>query len=145
MIALIQRVSHSSVDIENETVASIGRGVLVLLGVEKDDDELKAERLVERVLNYRIFPDDQDKMNLSVKDINGGVLVVSQFTLVADTRKGTRPSFSRAGSPHSAEQLYNHFVSSVRSRLSQVQCGSFGADMKVNLRNDGPVSFILTV
>lgn len=143
MIALIQRVSESSVFIASECVAAIEQGVLVLLGVEKTDEVAAGERLADRILAYRIFPDQDDKMNLSVQDIAGGVLVVSQFTLAADTRKGLRPSFSSAAAPEVGQRLYDHFVDYMRSKHDQVASGRFGADMKVSLVNDGPVSFIL--
>ncbi len=143
MIALIQRVSSAQVSVAGEVIGSIGRGILVLLGVAREDDASRAQRLVERVLGYRIFPDTADKMNLSVQDIAGGVLVVSQFTLVADTKKGARPSFSSGADPVLGEQLYESFIGHLRARHAQVATGRFGADMQVALVNDGPVTFIL--
>lgn len=144
MIALIQRVREASVTIAGEQVAAIKAGLLVLLGVEKGDDEPQARKLVERVLNYRIFEDRAGKMNLSVKDTNGQVLVVSQFTLAADTRRGRRPSFSSAADPVLGERLYRFYLENMRESLAQVQSGRFGADMQVALINDGPVTFMLT-
>lgn len=145
MIALIQRVKQAKVEVNSNTTGEIGQGILVLLGVEKEDDEAKAKRLCERVLNYRIFSDEQDKMNLNVRQIGGGVLVVSQFTLVADTRKGNRPSFSSGATPEQGEALYEYFVSQVNSHGIQCETGKFGADMQVSLINDGPVTFQLSI
>jgi D-aminoacyl-tRNA deacylase len=143
MIALIQRVSQASVSVEASAVANIAVGLLVLLGVEKGDQVAQAQKLAERVVNYRVFEDQDGKMNLSVQDIGGEVLVVSQFTLAADTRKGRRPSFSSAAEPALGESLYNSYVERVRELLGAVQCGRFGANMQVALVNDGPVTFIL--
>lgn len=143
MIALIQRVSQASVSVEASAVASIAAGLLVLLGVEKGDQAAQARKLAERVVNYRVFEDADGKMNLSVQDIGGEVLVVSQFTLAADTRKGRRPSFSSAAPPELGESLYNSYIARVRELLGAVQCGRFGANMQVALVNDGPVTFIL--
>ncbi|MGS2722743.1 D-aminoacyl-tRNA deacylase [Porticoccus sp. GXU_MW_L64] len=145
MLGLIQRVSRADVVVAGETVGEINRGILLLLGVQKGDDKAKADKLIHKVLNYRIFPDDDGKMNRSVADIGGGVLVVSQFTLAADTRKGLRPSFSSAAPPAEAEQLYNYFVEQIRAQHSPVATGEFGGDMKVSLCNDGPVTFMLEV
>lgn len=145
MKGLIQRVTHASVTVDGETVGEIGPGILLLLGVEQGDDPDVAERLLEKVLAYRIFSDDAGKMNLSLRDVNGGLLVVSQFTLVADTRKGLRPSFSSAADPATGRQLYDTFLSLAQSRYPNVQAGRFGADMKVSLLNDGPVTFLLEV
>lgn len=144
MIALIQRVSESSVKVDGEVVGEIGKGLLVLLGVEKEDDEAKAKRLVERVTTYRVFEDDAGKMNLSVKDVGGSVLVVSQFTLPADTKKGTRAGFSRGAHPADAERLYDYFSDRCLEVLP-TERGQFAADMKVSLVNDGPVTFWLQV
>lgn len=144
MIALIQRVSEASVRVDGELVGSINEGLLVLLGVEKDDDEAKAKRLVEKVTNYRVFSDEQGKMNLSVKQVNGSVLVVSQFTLPADTKKGTRAGFSRGAHPEEAERLYTYFSDQCANMLP-TERGRFAADMKVSLVNDGPVTFWLQV
>ncbi|WP_409309225.1 D-aminoacyl-tRNA deacylase [Pectobacterium sp. B1J-3] len=145
MIALIQRVSSASVTVGHEVVGEIGKGLLVLLGVEQGDDERKAERLCERVLGYRLFSDDNDKMNLNVSQVGGSVLVVSQFTLVADTQKGMRPSFSRGAEPAEADRLYQYFVEQCRKREMTTETGRFAADMKVALVNDGPVTFWLQV
>lgn len=143
MLALIQRVSEAQVTIEAETVATIGPGLLVLLGIQKADDEKVAERLLDKVLAYRVFADDEGKMNRSVSDCQGGLLLVSQFTLAADTGKGLRPSFSSAMPPAAAESLYDYFLAQARLRHEDVQCGRFGADMQVSLTNDGPVTFML--
>ncbi|EKP4478411.1 D-tyrosyl-tRNA(Tyr) deacylase [Cronobacter dublinensis] len=145
MIALIQRVTHASVRVGEEVTGEIGPGLLVLLGVEKEDDEQKANRLCERVLGYRIFSDEQGKMNLNVQQAGGSVLVVSQFTLPADTEKGLRPSFSRAAPPEQAEALYDYFVSRCRATGIKTQTGRFAADMQVSLTNDGPVTFWLQI
>ena len=145
MKALIQRVNQASVSVGGVVVGSIAQGVLVFLGVEKQDDEVAADKLLKKILNYRIFSDEDDKMNLSVLDVNGGVLLVSQFTLVADTQKGLRPSFSSAAKPADAERLYNYTVGSASKLTENVQQGVFAADMKVSLLNDGPVTFMLEV
>lgn len=145
MIALIQRVSEASVKVEGKIVGEIEKGLLVLLGVEKDDDEAKAKRLTERVLGYRIFEDDAGKMNLNVQQAGGSVLVVSQFTLPADTQKGMRPSFSKGADPVEAERLYEYFSQCCRDTGITTQNGQFAADMKVALVNDGPVTFWLQV
>ncbi|MGR5195529.1 D-aminoacyl-tRNA deacylase [Vibrio rotiferianus] len=144
MIALIQRVSEAAVRVDGEVVGEIDQGLLVLLGVEKDDDEAKAKRLMERVTTYRVFEDDEGKMNLNVKQVNGKVLVVSQFTLPADTKKGTRAGFSRGAHPVDAERLYDYF-SDLCEEVLPTQRGRFAADMKVSLINDGPVTFWLQV
>lgn len=143
MIGLIQRVSEAKVVVAQETIGAIQQGILLLLGVEKEDDEVKAARLLERVLNYRIFEDDSGRMNRSLKDINGELLIVSQFTLPADTRKGNRPSFTPAAPPELGEQLYDYVCAQARSHLGTVHTGQFGADMRVHLVNDGPVTFWL--
>ena len=145
MIGLIQRVAHASVVVEGECVGQIERGILLLLGVEKADDAAKAERLLERVLGYRIFPDEAGKMNNSLRDIGGGLLIVPQFTLPADTRKGMRPSFTPAAPPEQGKALFDVFVERARAQQLCVQTGIFGADMQVSLLNDGPVTFWLTV
>ncbi|MGC6248055.1 D-aminoacyl-tRNA deacylase [Bisgaard Taxon 45] len=144
MIALIQRVSQAKVDVDNQTVSEIGHGLLVLLGVQKDDDHAKADRLIEKVLNYRVFSDEEGKMNLNVQQVNGQVLVVSQFTLAADTQKGLRPSFSRGASPDTAEALYDYVVKKCGEKIPTF-AGQFAADMQVSLTNDGPVTFWLEV
>ncbi|MGM3173838.1 D-aminoacyl-tRNA deacylase [Dickeya lacustris] len=145
MIALIQRVSAASVVVDGDTIGEIAHGLLVLLGVEQGDDEQKATRLCEKVIGYRIFSDDNGKMNLNVQQTGGSLLVVSQFTLAADTQKGMRPSFSRGAAPAQAEQLYQYFVSQCREHGVMTQTGRFAADMKVSLVNDGPVTFWLQV
>lgn len=145
MIALIQRVSSASVTVDNAIVGEIAGGLLVLLGVEQGDDEKKADRLCERVLGYRIFSDENGKMNLNVQQAGGSLLVVSQFTLAADTQKGMRPSFSRGAEPTEADRLYRYFVAQCRERGMQTETGRFAADMKVALVNDGPVTFWLQV
>ena len=143
MLGLIQRVSSASVVIDYETVGDIDQGILLLLGVQKHDAMGSADKLLRKVLNYRMFSDPEGKMNLSLSDINGGLLIVSQFTLAADTKKGLRPSFSSAAPPEQAENLYNHFVSHATQQHLKVQNGRFGADMQVCLVNDGPVTFML--
>lgn len=145
MQGLIQRVTHAKVEVSGECVGAIGKGILLLLGVEKLDDESTADKLLHKVSNYRIFTDDAGKMNLSLKDIEGELLVVSQFTLAADTKKGMRPSFSSAGTPAQAAALYDYFVAQAKAAGIQVQTGQFAADMQVSLCNDGPVTFSLSV
>ncbi len=145
MIGLIQRVTHASVTVDQQLIGEIGPGLLVLLGVEKDDNQAKAKRLMEKVLGYRIFSDEQGKMNLNVQQAGGSVLVVSQFTLAADTEKGMRPGFSRGAPPDQAEALYQHFVELCQAQGIHTQTGQFAADMKVALTNDGPVTFWLQV
>jgi D-tyrosyl-tRNA(Tyr) deacylase len=145
MIGLLQRVSAASVAVEGKPVGAIERGILVLIGVERGDAEAQAERLVERVLGYRVFPDDAGKMNRSVRDIGGGLLLVPQFTLAADTTKGTRASFTSAAAPDEGRRLFDLVVELARARHGNVATGSFGADMKVTLVNDGPVTFWLRV
>ncbi len=144
MIAFIQRVRHAQVDVNQQTIGKIQQGLLVLLGVEKEDDLKKADKLLEKVLNYRIFADENGKMNLGVKSIGGELLVVSQFTLAADTQKGLRPSFSKGAEPEKAQALYEYFVRQAKSQI-HTETGQFGADMQVMLCNDGPVSFWLQV
>lgn len=143
MIGLIQRVSRAQVAVEGKTVGQIGQGILLLLGVEKNDTEAHAKRLCERVLGYRIFPDDTGRMNLSLKDIQGGLLIVPQFTLPADTRKGTRPSFTPAAHPELGKQLFDSFYQYAEEQHSFTRKGIFSADMQVSLINDGPVTFWL--
>jgi D-tyrosyl-tRNA(Tyr) deacylase len=145
MIGLIQRVSEATVVVEGRTVGRIGRGLLVLVGVEKHDDEAIAKRLLDRLLGYRVFPDAEGKMNLSLTDIAGELLLVPQFTLAADTHKGTRPSFSSAAAPELGAELFASFVRMARESHPKVGTGVFGADMKVSLINDGPVTFWLRV
>ena len=142
MIALIQRVTAAKVEVEGEITGQIGKGLLVLLGVEKEDNHAKAEKLLEKVLSYRVFSDEDGKMNLNVQQAGGAILVVSQFTLVADTQKGLRPSFSKAASPALAEEMYDYFVEKCGQKISTFT-GRFAADMQVSLTNDGPVTFWL--
>lgn len=143
MIGLLQRVSEARVDVAGETVGAIERGLLVLIGVQKGDDERRSDRLLERLLGYRVFPDAADRMNLSLRDIDGGLLLVPQFTLAADTRKGTRASFTSAAPPEEGRRLFDFLVERARTDHTQVQTGRFGADMQVSLINDGPVTFWL--
>ncbi len=145
MIALLQRVTQASVTVGDEKIADIQQGLLVFLGVEKHDSEAQSDRLLERVLNYRIFSDEQDKMNLNVRDITGGVLVVPQFTLAANTNKGNRPSFTSAAPPQHGKLLYDYFITQSKRQYNQIDTGQFGADMKIALVNDGPVTFWLQV
>ncbi|MEL0656238.1 D-aminoacyl-tRNA deacylase [Pseudoalteromonas issachenkonii] len=145
MQGLIQRVKHAKVEINNQVVGEINQGILLLLGVEKHDDTQTADKLLHKVSNYRIFTDENDKMNLSLKDIKGELLVVSQFTLAADTKKGMRPSFSSAATPSQANELYEYFVAQAKELGLTIATGEFGADMQVGLCNDGPVTFNLSV
>ena len=145
MIALIQRVTEARVEVGGETLGSIGRGILALVGVERGDAEAQAERLAERVLGYRIFPDAAGKMNLSLLDIGGELLAVPQFTLAADTKTGTRAGFSTAAAPEEGRSLFDRFVFFASQKQLQVKTGAFGADMKVSAVNDGPVTFWLQV
>ena len=145
MLGLIQRVSSASVDIENKPYGQIDQGILLLLGIEKNDSPKTVDQLLNKILNYRIFNDDQGKMNLSLLDIAGDLLIVSQFTLAADTKKGTRPSFSSAAPPVQAEELYNQFLKQANTECQgRIASGKFGADMQVSLCNDGPVTFLLS-
>jgi len=154
MISLLQRVTSASVTVDSKRIANISQGLLVLLAVEKHDDESKAERLAEKILKYRVFSDSEDKMNLSVMDIRGSVLLVPQFTLAADTQKGLRPSFSNAASPEKGLALFTQLIDIMRAKgdlmagdlpADWLQTGQFGADMAVELLNDGPVTFSLTM
>lgn len=145
MIGLLQRVREARVIIEETTVSAIGQGLLVLVGVERGDSEAQAQRLLERLLGYRVFADDKGRMNLSVRDLGGSLLLVPQFTLAADTRKGNRASFSPAASPDQGERLFEYLVARARSLHSKTTTGVFGADMQVHLVNDGPVTFWLRV
>lgn len=145
MIGLLQRVSEAGVTVDGARIGEIGRGLLVLVGVEKGDSEAEAERLLQRLLSYRVFPDSNDKMNLSLTDVQGGLLLVPQFTLPADTRKGNRPSFTPAASPEEGERLFTYLLDKARAGYSNVAAGRFGADMQVALVNDGPVTFWLQV
>ena len=143
MIALIQRVRSAAVDVAGERVGSIGPGILALIGVAAGDRRADADRLLERILTYRIFPDEEGRMNRDLVATGGGLLLVSQFTLAADTRKGTRPGFSTAAAPEEARTLFDHLLAEARTRHPVVASGVFGADMQVSLVNDGPVTFIL--
>ena len=145
MIGLLQRVSEAEVRLEGQTIAAIGQGLLVFIGVEHGDGEAQAERLLQRLLGYRVFPDRDDKMNLSVSDIAGGLLLVPQFTLPADTKKGMRPSFSSAAAPDEGRRLFDYLVQHAQRSPINVACGRFGANMQVALVNDGPVTFWLQV
>ena len=145
MKALLQRVSEARVTVGEKIVGEIGEGLLVLLGLDKGDDEETARRLLDKLLAYRVFSDEAGRMNCSVTDIDGEVLLVSQFTLSADTRKGLRPSFSSAMPPAEAETLYQYILEQLRQRHPKVAAGRFGADMQVGLVNDGPVTFLLEV
>ncbi|MHA3721589.1 D-aminoacyl-tRNA deacylase [Yersinia enterocolitica] len=145
MIALIQRALSANVVVDGEVVGEIGPGLLILLGVEQQDTEQKAQRLCEKVLGYRVFSDENGKMNLNVQQAGGSVLVVSQFTLVADTQKGMRPSFSRGAAPAEADRFYQYFVAQCHEHGVKTETGLFAADMKVSLVNDGPVTFWLQV
>ena len=143
MKALIQRVSSAKVEVKSAIIGEIDQGLLVFIGIEKYDELTEADKMIKRLLSYRIFYDADDKMNLSVSDVKGGVLLVSQFTLVADTSSGTRPGFSTAKPPKEAEELYNYFVHQMQKAHDTVATGIFGADMQVSLTNDGPVTFLL--
>lgn len=143
MITLLQRVTQARVEVSTEIIATIKTGILVLVGVQADDDESTARYYVERLLNYRIFADSEGKMNLSLKDIDGGLLLVPQFTLAANTRKGRRPSFTSAAKPRHGQQIFEAMVDFARTAHGQVECGRFAADMQLHLVNDGPVTFIL--
>ena len=143
MIGLLQRVSRADVVVDGETIGEIGRGLLVLVAVHRDDTEKDVARLAERLLGYRVFPDDEGRMNLSVRDIDGGLLLVPQFTLTADTKKGTRASFTKGAPPEQASAYFDRLVELCRNGLAAVATGRFGADMKVSLTNDGPVTFWL--
>lgn len=145
MIALIQRVTQSKVVVNDKTVGEIEQGVMALIGVEKGDDQAKADKLLKKILGYRIFADDDDKMNLSLESIGGGLLLVPQFTLAADTKSGMRPSFSSAAPPAQGQELFEYLAGRAKETYSTVETGEFGADMKVHLVNDGPVTFTLQV
>ena len=143
MIALLQRVSEAGVEVDGEIVGQIGEGLLVLVGVQADDDETSAQRAVDRLLNYRVFADEDGKMNRSLVDIDGGLLLVPQFTLAANTKKGRRPSFTSAASPGQGKAIFHAMLAYAASVHTRVASGRFGADMQVRLVNNGPVTFIL--
>lgn len=145
MITVIQRVTQAEVAVDHQIVGRIGAGLLALVAIEKGDTEAEASRLAERMIGYRIFSDEQGKMNLNVRDIDGEVLLVSQFTLAADTRKGMRPSFTPAADPATGLHLFEVFVEQVRQGHPRLATGRFGADMQVTLTNDGPVTFTLRI
>jgi D-tyrosyl-tRNA(Tyr) deacylase len=143
MKALIQRVTRASVVVEGRTVGAIGHGLLALVGVEKGDDEAAADRLLHKLLHYRVFGDADDKMNLNLQQVDGGLLLVSQFTLAADTRKGLRPSFSSAAPPAEGDRLFHYLLARAEAAWPRVESGEFAANMQVSLVNDGPVTFLL--
>lgn len=145
MIGLLQRVTEASVAVDNKIIASIKNGLLVFIGIEKGDTKTQADRLIERLLGYRVFSDKNGKMNLSLTDIQGSLLLVPQFTLPANTRKGTRPSFSSAAPPEIGEQLFDYLITRAKEQYRHVQSGQFAAEMQVTLTNDGPVTFWLHV
>ncbi|MGD8999058.1 MAG: D-aminoacyl-tRNA deacylase [Granulosicoccaceae bacterium] len=143
MIGLLQRVTQAKVEVGGETIGEIGQGLLVLVGVERADSETQADRLLERLLGYRVFEDEAGRMNRSLTDIGGGLLLVPQFTLPADTRKGRRPSFTPAATPEDGERLFAYLLERARAGYGEVASGRFGANMQVSLTNDGPVTFWL--
>ena len=143
MITIIQRVTTAKVSVNNLDIGVINCGILALVAVEKQDSQEQAERLLERILSYRIFPDEKKRMNLNLKDINGGLLLVPQFTLAADTQKGNRPSFTSAAPPEHARTMFEYLLTKARATYHTVESGQFGADMQVSLVNDGPVTFTL--
>jgi D-tyrosyl-tRNA(Tyr) deacylase len=143
MKGLLQRVSHARVEVEGEVVGAVEQGLLVFVGVEPQDTQASADKLLHKLLNYRVFSDSDGKMNLSVRDVAGGLLLVSQFTLVADTRSGMRPSFSKAAAPAQGAALFDYLLAQARKAHPEVASGRFGADMQVHLVNDGPVTFLL--
>ncbi|MBE2294575.1 MAG: D-tyrosyl-tRNA(Tyr) deacylase [Phycisphaerales bacterium] len=145
MIGLLQRVTTAWVETDGETIGAIDAGLLVLVGVERGDTEAQADRLLDRLLGYRVFTDADGKMNRSLREINGGLLLVPQFTLAADTRKGMRPSFTPAASPTEGERLFDYLLAQARRQHAPVASGRFGADMRVGLTNEGPVTFWLRV
>ena len=145
MISIIQRVTKAEVAVGESVIGTIGQGIMALVAIEKTDSEKQADRLLERILNYRIFADENRKMNLSLRNINGGLLIVPQFTLAADTEKGNRPSFTSAASPQQSQQLFSYLIHRAHKIFPNSQTGRFGADMKVTLTNDGPVTFTLHV
>jgi D-tyrosyl-tRNA(Tyr) deacylase len=145
VIGLLQRVTHARVEVTGDTVGAIGKGLLVLVCAERGDTELEAERLLERLLSHRVFSDADGKMNLSLRDVHGGLLLVPQFTLAADTKRGNRPSFTPAASPELGHALFQHMLTRAQAAHSPVASGQFGADMQVTLTNDGPVTIWLRI
>lgn len=144
MKALIQRVTKAIVEIEGEVYSEINKGLLVFIGFDSNDEKSQADKMITKLLSYRIFNDNKDKMNLSVKDISGELMIVSQFTLSADTKSGARPSFSTVKNPLEAEALYEYFVNKISKSYKNISIGKFGSDMKISLTNDGPVTFMLS-
>ena len=144
MLALLQKVTYGRVIVANKPIAEIGHGLLVMVGIEKNDTNSQSDRLLERILGYRIFDDTNHQMNLSVKDVKGGLLLVPQFTLAADTKKGMRPSFSPAASNQDSATMFHYLCTQAQSKFQPVQMGEFGANMQVELSNNGPVTIILT-
>lgn len=140
---IIQRVSHASVEVEKKCIGKIEQGFLVFIGIKEGDTKEVADRLIKKLVHMRIFSDENDKINLSLSDVNGSLLLVSQFTLYANCKKGNRPSFTQAAPPKEAEQLYEYIVSSCKTQIENVQTGQFGADMKIDLRNEGPFTILL--
>ena len=140
---VIQRVTHSSVTVDGQVIGKIGKGFMVLIGVEDSDTKAIADKMISKLIGLRVFQDDNDKMNLSLKDVNGELLLISQFTLYADCKKGNRPSFIRAGKPDMANEMYQYIIEECKKQIYVVEKGEFGADMKVELLNDGPVTIIL--
>lgn len=145
MKALIQRVRHAGVEVDGDSIAAIDQGMLVLVGIDKGDEIDRVEKMAHKLLNYRIFADAEDRMNLNVQDIGGALLLVSQFTLSADTNKGLRPSFTSAAPPADGERIFDALVAQIRDQYDRVQTGQFGANMQIELLNDGPVTFLLEV
>lgn len=143
MLTVVQRVSEAKVVVKGQTIGAIEQGLMILCGFEKEDEQATLERMLEKCLHYRIFTDDQGKMNLSLTEVKGGLLLVPQFTLMADTNKGLRPSFSKAAPPELGQALFHNLIDLAQMKYSQVAFGQFGADMKVHLCNDGPVTFLL--
>lgn len=143
MKALLQRVSQARVDVAGQTIGAIDQGLMVLIGIEPQDTPVSADKMVHKLLNYRVFSDADGKMNLSLNDVNGGLLLVSQFTLAADTKSGMRPSFSKAAPPALGAELFGYLVTKAKISHATVETGQFGADMQVHLINDGPVTFLL--
>ncbi len=144
MKALIQRVSQAKVMVDGQTKGQINQGILAFIGIEKDDQLTQVDKMIKRMLTYRIFSDENDKMNRSVVDVGGSVLIISQFTLAADTNSGTRAGFSTAKEPAEAQKFYDYFVHQIKQQYSHIETGVFGADMQVSLTNDGPVTFLLS-